>query len=83
MNHSCHHLFRRGLLMAALLMATIAVAPALVCAADAAPAKIGIIGAGEIGGTLARLWVKAGYQVLISSRHPEELRSLAQSLASH
>ena len=39
-----------------------------------APVKIGIIGAGHIGGTLATLWVKAGHEVLISSRHPEALR---------
>jgi predicted dinucleotide-binding enzyme len=45
-----------------------------------APMKIGIIGAGHIGGTLAKLWVAAGHEVLISSRHPEELRPLAQSL---
>ncbi|HXZ60894.1 MAG TPA: NAD(P)-binding domain-containing protein [Steroidobacteraceae bacterium] len=46
----------------------------------AAPLKIGIIGTGHIGGTLARLWVAAGHEVLISSRHPEELRGLAASL---
>ena len=48
--------------------------------ADRVPLKIGIIGAGQIGGTLAELWVAAGNEVLISSRHPEELRPLAQSL---
>src|SRR5476651_2478315 len=48
--------------------------------AGAAPLKIGIIGAGHIGGTLAKLWVASGHEVLISSRHPEELRPLAQSL---
>ena len=48
--------------------------------AASAPQKIGIIGAGHIGGTLARLWVAAGHEVLISSRHPEELRPLAQAL---
>ncbi|SEU36626.1 NADPH-dependent F420 reductase [Stigmatella erecta] len=42
--------------------------------------KIGIIGSGKVGGSLARLWVKAGYEVMISSRHPEELKSLAQQL---
>jgi predicted dinucleotide-binding enzyme len=44
------------------------------------PLKIGIIGTGHIGGTLATLWVKAGHEVLMSSRHPDELRPLAQSL---
>jgi 8-hydroxy-5-deazaflavin:NADPH oxidoreductase len=55
-------------------------AGAAATAATAQPTKIGIIGAGKIGGTLATLWVKAGHEVLISSRHPEELKALAQSL---
>jgi 8-hydroxy-5-deazaflavin:NADPH oxidoreductase len=48
----------------------------------AAPLKIGIIGTGEIGGTLARLWVAAGHEVLISSRHPDRLKPLAASLGA-
>jgi predicted dinucleotide-binding enzyme len=44
------------------------------------PMKIGIIGAGHIGGTLARLWSHAGHEVMISSRHPDTLKDLAQSL---
>ena len=55
-------------------------AAAETAAAAAQPMKIGIIGAGRIGGTLATLWVKAGHEVLISSRHPDELKPLAQSL---
>src|SRR3954454_23609455 len=47
---------------------------------DGKPLKIGIIGAGKIGGSLATLWAKAGHEVLISSRHPEELQELAKSL---
>jgi predicted dinucleotide-binding enzyme len=47
---------------------------------DARPLKIGIIGTGHIGGTLAKLWVAAGHEVLISSRHPDELRPLAKQL---
>jgi len=43
-------------------------------------AKIGIIGTGQIGGTLATLWVQAGHEVLISSRHPQRLEPLAHSL---
>lgn len=46
----------------------------------AAPLKIGIIGTGKIGGTLARHWARAGHELVISSRHPEELQDLAKSL---
>lgn len=42
--------------------------------------KIGIIGAGKIGGTLAELWAAAGHELVISSRHPEQLRPLANRL---
>jgi predicted dinucleotide-binding enzyme len=49
-------------------------------APDAHPMKIGIIGTGHIGGTLAKLWVAAGHEVLLSSRHPDELRPLARQL---
>ena len=49
-------------------------------AGAAEPTRIGIIGAGKIGGTLAQLWSRAGHEVMISSRHPQELKSLAQKL---
>lgn len=48
--------------------------------ATAQPFRIGVIGTGNIGGSVATLWVKAGHEVLISSRHPEELKPLAASL---
>ncbi|MGH8176471.1 MAG: NADPH-dependent F420 reductase [Steroidobacter sp.] len=48
--------------------------------AEERPLRIGIVGAGNIGGALATHWAKAGHEVLLSSRHPEELRDLAQSL---
>jgi hypothetical protein len=32
--------------------------------------KISVIGAGNVGGTLGTLWVKAGHSVMFSSRHP-------------
>lgn len=44
------------------------------------PLKIGIIGTGRIGGALARHWVGAGHEVLVSSRNPDELRALAAEL---
>jgi 8-hydroxy-5-deazaflavin:NADPH oxidoreductase len=40
--------------------------------------KIGIIGAGKVGGGLGRFWVRAGHQVLFSSRHPKRLRVLVE-----
>jgi hypothetical protein len=43
--------------------------------------KIGIIGAGHIGGTTARLFVDAGHEVAIAnSRGPETLRDLVAEL---
>jgi hypothetical protein len=64
-----------------LLLLTLVVAPAGHAAPPAAhPLKIGIIGTGHIGGTLAKLWVAAGHEVLISSRHPDELKPLAKQL---
>ncbi len=48
----------------------------------APPLKIGIIGTGHIGSALARLWVASGHEVLISSRHPDELKPLAAELGA-
>jgi predicted dinucleotide-binding enzyme len=43
--------------------------------------RVGIIGAGHIGGTLARLFVRAGHEVAISnSRGPETLTDLVAAL---
>ena len=44
--------------------------------------KIGIIGAGKVGGGLGKLWVRAGHQVLFSSRHPKHLRGLVEEAGS-
>jgi predicted dinucleotide-binding enzyme len=44
------------------------------------PLRIGIIGTGEIGSALARHWGRAGHELLISSRHPEQLKSLAHEI---
>jgi predicted dinucleotide-binding enzyme len=49
-------------------------------ASAAEPTKIGIVGAGKMGGALAELWAKAGHEVMISSRHPEELKGQAQAI---
>jgi predicted dinucleotide-binding enzyme len=44
--------------------------------------RIGIVGAGMIGSTVAKLWVEAGHEVRLASRHPEELRPLTERLGS-
>lgn len=46
----------------------------------AAPMRIGVIGAGSLGGTVGRLWVKAGHEVMFSSRNPEKLEAMAREL---
>jgi 8-hydroxy-5-deazaflavin:NADPH oxidoreductase len=38
--------------------------------------KIGIVGSGKIGGLVGTQWSRAGYEVLFSSRHPENLAGL-------
>jgi predicted dinucleotide-binding enzyme len=68
---------RRELLQALSLLLVAGAVPAF---AQAKPLRIGIIGTGRIGGALATHWTKAGHEVLMSSRHPEELRPLATSL---
>ena len=46
----------------------------------AAPLKIGSVGAGRMGGALGALCIKAGYPVMFSSRHPENLKEMAARL---
>jgi predicted dinucleotide-binding enzyme len=41
---------------------------------------IGVIGSGNIGGTLGGLLVKAGHPVMFSSRNPDELKPLVEKL---
>jgi 8-hydroxy-5-deazaflavin:NADPH oxidoreductase len=40
--------------------------------------RIGIIGAGKVGGSLGKLWVRAGHKVFFSSRHPNRLKALTE-----
>ncbi|MBE9078651.1 NAD(P)-binding domain-containing protein [Romeria aff. gracilis LEGE 07310] len=44
--------------------------------------KIGIIGSGNIGGTLGRHWAKAGHEVMFSSRNPESLQPMADAVGA-
>jgi predicted dinucleotide-binding enzyme len=76
---------RRALLGAAgafILQTVLRPATVLGQTAAGSKMKIGIIGAGHIGGTIGELWVKAGHPVFFSSRHPEELKDLVARLGS-
>jgi len=70
---------RRSILVTGVTLATAAVVPRAV-RAQAMPLQIGIIGTGRIGGALARHWVAAGHEVLMSSRNPDQLEGLAREL---
>jgi predicted dinucleotide-binding enzyme len=64
-----------------LVLAAALSTPSLVLAQAAGqPFKIGIIGTGKIGSSLARYWVASGHEVFVSSRHPEELQGLVAEL---
>src|SRR4051812_8849136 len=66
---------RRTILQAAAAASLLAALPL-----RAAPMKIGIIGAGRVGGTIGELWVKAGHEVLFSARTIEEVHALLANL---
>ncbi|WP_201001894.1 NADPH-dependent F420 reductase [Pseudomonas cichorii] len=69
---------RRAVLMAIMVLSTLWLFPAT---SHAEPRmRIGVIGAGSHGGTLGRLWVQAGYEVMFSSRTPSELEPMVKQL---
>src|SRR6266540_7437327 len=78
-NHAADHGRRNFLQLAAWGVGVIALAagPARARAqtTTASPLKIGMVGAGRMGGALGALFVKAGHPVMFSSRHPENLKS--------
>jgi len=64
------------------LAAGLLTASALPAVAQDGPKKIriGVIGAGNIGGTIGTLWVKDGHEVMFASRHPETLAPMIAEL---
>lgn len=82
MTHRCKY-SRRSVLarFAGLAALTVIGLPwSAVAQSPGSPIKIGIVGAGRMGGTLAALWVKAGHPVLISAKDSTEAEQLARSL---
>ena len=63
-----------------LLASGAAVAVQAVRAQSAPKVKIGIVGSGRVGSALGGVWVKAGHDVMFSSRSLEQDRALAQRL---
>jgi predicted dinucleotide-binding enzyme len=45
--------------------------------------RIGMIGAGMIGSTVAKLWTDAGHELMIASRHPDDLKPLVAKLGQN
>jgi len=79
--------FRRGaaahvaLALALLTTGSALSAQAPVAEREGRALRIGIIGAGNMGGPLGLAWARAGHQVVWSSRNPAELMELVQAAA--
>jgi predicted dinucleotide-binding enzyme len=69
---------RRSLLGGGIALLAVLAGPA--AAAPTKSLKIGVIGAGRIGGTLAKLWAGAGYRVMVSARDLGEMQKLAAQI---
>lgn len=54
--------------------------PLSASAQESGKIKIGIVGSGRVGSAIGSVWVKAGYEVMFSSRHIEHDRELAERL---
>ena len=69
-----------GITITALLLAGL---PHFAEASDEAKPKIGIVGSGKVGGGIGQVWVKAGYEVMFSSRRLEYNQELAARLGAN
>jgi hypothetical protein len=70
---------RRRLLLGAAAMAALALGP-LAASANFRKTRIGIVGSGRVGGAIGAAWVKAGHEVMFSSRTLENDKALAARL---
>jgi len=74
-------LTRRALLKAGMVAGILVASQRFAHAAAAARRmKIGIVGSGMVGGTLGAVWVRAGHEVMFSSRDIEHDKALAARL---
>ncbi|MDH4110805.1 MAG: NADPH-dependent F420 reductase [Gammaproteobacteria bacterium] len=72
------HQQRREFLVSFVVLVSSAVLPLSARAQD--KMKIGVIGSGNVGGAIGASWVRAGHEVMFSSRHIENDRKLAADL---
>ena len=45
--------------------------------------KIGIFGSGNVGSALGKIWANNGHEIIFSSRHPENLKGLVESIGKN
>ncbi|HET7731522.1 MAG TPA: NAD(P)-binding domain-containing protein, partial [Usitatibacter sp.] len=71
---------RRRRLLAVGAAATAALALGPLASAKPVKTRIGIVGSGRVGGAIGAAWVKAGHEVMFSSRNIENDKALAAKL---
>ena len=76
---------RRDVLKAIGAASTLAALPfgERAAAAPSPKMKIGMIGSGNVGSSLGRVWAKAGHQVMFSSRHLDQDKALAAEIGAN
>ena len=74
---------RRRFLQAVTVALTLKALPLAAVAATPGKMKVGIIGSGNVGGALGGVWVKAGHEVMFSSRNLEHDKALAAQLGAN
>jgi 8-hydroxy-5-deazaflavin:NADPH oxidoreductase len=78
MTSNCPIMLDRRSLLGTMMLGAVSLASARVFAQGAKP-KIATIGAGREGGALGSLFAKDGFQVMFSSRNPDQLKELVES----
>jgi 8-hydroxy-5-deazaflavin:NADPH oxidoreductase len=73
---------RRTFLAAATVLVLNAVSATGRAQSKGARTRIGVVGSGRVGGTLGGVWVRAGHEVMVSSRNIEHDRALAAKLGA-
>ncbi len=83
LNHFTKQDRRRFLAIAGAATATLAFNVLPFALAASKKTKIGIIGSGKVGGAIGGVWVKAGHDVMFSSRNIEHDRAMAARLGAN